>query len=459
MRALAVCALALLLAHPAAPVARASGSSVTLSEVLSSVDQHYPLIRAAVQDREKAEADLLSARGGFDPTLRSGYQAQPSGEYENRHFDVAIEQATPYWGARLFTGYRQGRGSFGPYDEKLLTNSEGELRAGAQVPILRGGATDERRARLASGERALEASEASLELQKIESRRQATFRYVEWLAAGERLAIARSLVQLANDRDRALEARVRRGDAARIERTDNQRSVIQRDAGLISAIRGLERAALELSIFLRDAQGRPRVPHFDELPAKGLELPRAIPEARPALHPEISRIRAQIEQNEVERRLARNAILPRLDAELSVSKDYGAGSLRKGITEYRAGLQLEVPLLFRSARGRFEGTEAQRVKLEAQQVLARDRVRMALADSLQAMEAARRRVEMTRKEVELATEVEEAERIKFRHGDSNVLTVNLREQATADAKVRAVDALADFHRAWADYQASNFETD
>ena len=50
--------------------------------------------------------------------------------------------------------------------------------------------------------------------------------------------------------------------------------------------------------------------------------------------------------------------------------------------------------------------------------------------------------------------MEAAERRKFDLGDSNLLLVNLREQATADAATTEVDAHLNYFDAQADYRAA-----
>ena len=47
------------------------GLPLQLDEVLDSVDKNYPPLLATLQDRSIAEADLLSAQGRFDLTLRA----------------------------------------------------------------------------------------------------------------------------------------------------------------------------------------------------------------------------------------------------------------------------------------------------------------------------------------------------------------------------------------------------
>lgn len=54
-------------------------------------------------------------------------------------------------------------------------------------------------------------------------------------------------------------------------------------------------------------------------------------------------------------------------------------------------------------------------------------------------------------------DLEQAERVRFEQGDSNLLTVNIREQQTAEAELREIEALFDFHRAVADLRAARGE--
>ena len=77
-----------------------------------------------------------------------------------------------------------------------------------------------------------------------------------------------------------------------------------------------------------------------------------------------------------------------------------------------------------------------------------------MRDALSALRAARTRVQVARRELEVARRLEAAERSRFELGEGTLLLVNLREQASTEAALREVDALADFHRAMASYRAA-----
>lgn len=455
----------LLLAVFTAFAGAAVAEPLRLDEVVSSVERHFPLIDAARKDQRIADAELLAAQGAFDPTVRTRLDGAPLGYYQNGRFDLMLDAPTPLWGTSLFGGYRASFGKFADYDGKLETNQYGELRAGIAIPLLRNGATDRRRAGITRAQLGVPLSATGLKQAQLDAVRTASFRYFEWVATGQRLRVARRLLELAEARDVANEDRVQRGDLSRIDRVDNQRSVVSRRGAVVSAERALQAAAIELSIYLRDERGEPQLPDASRLPAE-LPPPEPTVEAQgPASsdtaastalrnRPEVERLRLQREQLRIELDLAKNQMLPAIDLLAQVSQDFGPGSATRSPTVIEGGVSLDLPTLNRGARGRRQAAEAAMSRLDAQARLIRDRIRAELADVLSAIAAAGQRVRIAQEEVRLAREVEEAERVRFSLGDGNILFVNLREQATVEAALREIDALLDYHRAQAAYRAA-----
>ena len=443
-------------AHPA---------KTTLSEndVLRSAAASFPGITASKQDVSSAAADTLSANGGFDINWRTRASGFGEGYYLNRRLDTVIEKPTSVWGTSFFAGYRLGAGEFPVYDGKLDTQSGGEIRAGIELPLLRNGPVDRRRANLWRAEAGEKAAKYSLDTQVIDVTRTASQRYWDWLAAEHKLRITEDLLGYALDRDEQIKKRATHGDIPRIEMDENARAILQRRSQAVSARRSRDQMALELSLYLRDSNGRPRLPTPEEAPE---HFPPAIlpPQVKDTLEtltgqaqksrPDVVRIAVLQEQNDVEFRWARNQVLPRLDALVTVSKDLGRPEKTMQPTELEGALVLEIPLQIRTASGRMDAANANRLKLEAQERLAKDRVANEVRDAIIAMRAAHERVALTAQEVAVALKLQKAELIRFRNGDSSLLFVNIREQATADARLKEVEALQDHFKALASYHAA-----
>ncbi|MFO0676563.1 MAG: TolC family protein [Polyangiaceae bacterium] len=141
-----------------------------------------------------------------------------------------VEKPTSLWGVSGFAGWKYGRGDFATYNGSQQTLEYGEVRAGVNVPIWRNGPIDRRRANLARAELGQDIAALSVKDQRIQVRRAATHRYWAWVAAGAKVAIAKDLLAIVEDRDAGLATRVERGDLPKIERTDNARAIEQRRA-------------------------------------------------------------------------------------------------------------------------------------------------------------------------------------------------------------------------------------
>jgi outer membrane protein TolC len=432
-----------------------------LDEVLRSVDRAFPLIAAASHDQDEAEGALLSAEGGFDPVVKASGTYEPIGGYPKQYFSAGVEQPTPVWGTTVFAGYRYGSGLYPVYDRKLETNELGEVRGGVKVPLWRDGPIDRRRASIRQAELAVSLAKLSVQQQRIEARRVAALRYFDWVAAGQRLDIVRSWLKLAAERDVGLAARAERGDIPAIERTENQRTILQRQIALIAAERELAQAGLELSLFLRDDNGRSRVPSPLRLPSK-LPRPAAIPtasaereEARAlAERPDLKRFQLARERSRIDAELASNQQNPAVDLTVFGARQFGDGDPARGETVVGASLSLELPVLNRVQNGREQSANAAVARTDEQTRFARDRAVADVRSSLVAMETSRQRAAMAGAELRLATELAEAELRRFELGEGNLLLVNLREQAYAEAALREADASADYHRAVVNFRAT-----
>ena len=138
---------------------------------------------------------------------------------------------------------------------------------------------------------------------------------------------------------------------------------------------------------------------------------------------------------------------------LAFSKDLGEGSYTRTPPVLEGNILIDIPIPNRTAKGRLGVAEAAIARLQAQAQLIRDRIRAEVQDVQSLLQAAEQRTAVAQAELELSQKVEEAERQRFELGDSTLVFVNLREQATAEAALREIDARLDYHRARAVYRA------
>lgn len=443
-------------------VAPKTETVLTLEAVTEAALLSFPGLIAAEQRKAAAGGDQLAAEGGFDTALKLQSRWSIAGLYENRNYDVSIEQPTGLWGTTFFGGWRRGTGDYPVYEGKSQTASDGEFRAGINVPLWRNGPIDRRRASLAQAELAQLIAGHDYDAALLELKRVVAQRYWDWVFAGRRLAVARELLSISERRDGGLRERIAAGDAAAIEGADNRRTLLERRERLIAAERMLEQTAIQLSLYWRDAEGEPRLPGPEQLPEA---FPEAVPPAlddiqatiEEARHrrPELQRLERQRKQAEIERDLAQNQQAPGVDIALMGAQDFGTGTSKLiNREEMYAGVTIDLPLQRRVAKGRTQTAEANIQRFAADIRMASDRIGAEVRDAWSALRAARQRIAVVREQREAARQLAEAERARFDLGDSTLLVVDLRELTNGDAAIAEAEAMSAFFKALADYRAA-----
>ncbi len=457
--------LLILLAPPAAAAQTEAAQpnqnqTLDLDAVLRSTEQHYPPLLAALRDIETAHANLMTARGSFDTKLNLKAGIDRFGFYENERIDVGLEQALQWWGAKVYTGWRTGQGGFAAYDGLLETRDGGEFRAGIKLPLLRDRAIDESRADLQKGQLGVVIAERSVDEQRLLVRRLATSAYWKWLAAGLKLGVARSVLDLALTRDDLVRESVAAGALASVEILDNQRAILSRRATVLEEEQKLRQAAIYLSLFYRDGQGRPLVPTEAQLPAAfpGAQVfapDRVAGDLEEALarRPELRRLRAETDQVRLDEQLANNLRLPSLDLSLAGMSESGTNKdVKRGPDGVKVGLAFKFPVQQRKARGKQLKTDAKLGQLAQKERFLMDKIGVEVREAALAVVLSYEKAELLRQEVALARELQALEKERYELGDSNLFTVNLREEAAEKAEKRRLSTMAEYYLALAMYQ-------
>lgn len=437
-------------AQPTAPL--------TLAEVLDSVNSTHPKAEIADINVRKAEGKVLSASGGWDPSLSVSGRWLPLGYYEYGQLDVSVKQATPLWGLGIYGGYRAGLGDFPVYKGELQTLNAGELRVGVDLPLWRDRAIDEQRAGVASSEALLGAVECKRATTDLDLERDAALAYWRWVATGLEVAIQRELLTVAEQRDQALRDQAQLGSVAQIVVVDNARLMLGRKAELVNAKLDFAQAGVKLSLYFRDTKSKPVRPNDNRLPKQiadlgdarinyGLDLASAL-----GSRPELCELRRAREAARVELQLAQNQVAPQVNAQAFVARDLGDGPTELRPTDFGVGVTLSMPLGLRKARGQSRSAEAELASIDAKLRGLADQITAEFQLLLVELRAAAEQVELAQELFEVAKDLAAAERERFAQGASDLVVVNLRETAAADAGRQYIEAKAELQSTWAKYR-------
>lgn len=438
--------------------------TLQLEDVIASVYRAYPLLDAALRQRDIAAGNQLAAAGAFDVKITAGAEDQPLGFYETYRHNIKISQPL-YSGGEAFGMYRVGRGDFEPWYLNRQTNAGGEFKAGVSVPLSRNRSIDERRAAVWNTTYGRQLVEFEIQAELIDFVLQSSYAYWDWVAAGAKHQIAESLLDLARERNAGIERQVELGDKEPPVLQDNRRLIVSREAKLIEAGRKVQQTAVKLSLYYRAGDGRPEIPGPGQIP----EFPAPEPVFEASIdgdievaldrRPELRVLNLMHRQLEVDYAQAHNEFRPAVDAILTGSQDVGAPTSFKQYKspfELEAGLVIDLAVQRRKARGKMGAVQGKLAQLNAKRRITQDKIATEVQATYAALVAARERVVRARESVVLADQMAVIERRKFEVGEgtSDLFTVNLREQQAAEAAEVLVDTLLEAFRAQADYRAA-----
>ena len=434
-----------------------------LAEVINSVEASFPVVRAAMMEAAVAEGKQLSTRGAFDLKLEAITLNMPQGFYQNYRQGVKAEQPTLN-GGTVYGMYRIGDGSFQPWYGERETNEGGEFKVGAALPLLRGRAIDERRAEILKADLQRAMVDPGVQQEVLFAVQAASNVYWSWIAAGKARDVTRNLLDVAIQRNNAIKRQVELGNLPITEQQQNERLIASREAKLIEAERKLQAAAIKLSLFLRDTQGRPVVPvptllPEDLPPVAVINLDDFQQQVDVALRqrPELRGLALLRQTVEVDLRQGENELLPNLSAVIEASKDVGGATSSKGDKtpfELEAGFLFDVPLQRSKARGKIQSAEGKLSQLSLKQQYQANKIIAEVQDAMSARLAAYERLQRTRTSVELAKKLVAAEYRSFELGNSDVLRIAIQEGAELDAQILEIEALRDYFQAEADFRAA-----
>ena len=435
---------------------------ISLENVVDSIHDSFPLLEAAYQQIQVATGNQLAAQGAFDTKISASSESNPLGFYETYRHKAGIYQPLTN-GGELFGGYRIGRGSYEPWYLERQTNDGGEIAAGLTLPLMRNREIDARRAERWRAEYDQQIALPEIQAQLLRYVRDGSIIYWQWIKAGQKQAIGKRALDLALSRNEQIRRKVEVGDLAPPALDDNQRAIAKRRSKLITLEQELSQYAIKLSMYLRTGQGEIVIPDESQvadfpspLEVNDIDFKRDI-ESAISTRPELKTLELENQKLRIDLAQARNDFLPSVDAQLIGSQDLGeptSAKRDKSEFELQARVIFEMPVQRRKAMGKTQAISAKIAQNEAKIRFMQEKVRIELGVAHAALKGALARLDQARESKRLAESLAMTEGRKLELGETDLLTVALRETMAIEAAESEVDAFFDFYSAQADYEAA-----
>ncbi len=446
---------------------RCAGEVLTPDTLIDQVRAHHPVMLQARLTAARAEAERLEKQGAFDARLKGGVRYR---RYNSSSAVGAVQKVLESsfsvdflsrYGIGVSTGFKRAAGDI--KTPVSPTGEGGEYFLELTIPLLRNLGENPKAA--AESQAFLKEALARLKLRRTELKllQDALKHYWTWVGARHKLAVEERLLQLARERLTAIENKIRSGLLPRIDRVEADREVQRRLGRVHKARRGLQKSAYALSLFLwREGLQPDAVPTPAQAPSP-MPVPRPFPAERvesgklTALtrRPELRVLKLAQDIAAIDRELARNQLLPRLDLVLRQGWQTGTDAIEGPVI--KAGVRLELPVLRRGAKGRLRQALLDLANLNAQEKQTLRRILIEIQDWASAIQAAYDRYLAARDELRLARALERGEKKAFELGDSTLFLVNRRERASGEANVKLIDVMVEYHQAVAGFLAATAE--
>ena len=442
---------------------------LSAEQVLASSSRHFPRVLQSLAMRRAASAKTVEAQGAFDLVFAADGFSRLSGFYDGTAVEGTAKQRLRGFGSSVYAGYKLSDGSFPIYEDINFTNSGGAFKLGVLFSLMRDRDIDAERFRETDSLLELQQAEFDVLLTRIGVQEQAAVAYWRWVAMGRKLKVYEELLRIAIDRQKGLEEQVRRGARAQIFMTENLQNITGRQIFVTNARRDLEIAANALSLYYREADGRPKLVDEVQLPPGAkinevydLAIPdeTTIPQAL-AQRPELALLRTAIERQRNRIALAENNLKPRLDLNMEVQEGLGGiaeGGPSRDSTDTIVGFTFSVPLQQRAARGKLMRSRAELEAQQQEQQMRYEQIELEVNNLLVELNVSRELLLLAGQEVQQTEIMRVAELRRFESGASDFFLLNIREETAANARIRLLRAELTTRVARANYDAATVNT-
>jgi len=437
------------------------------TEVFSFLDfqeiilKNHPVIKQANLYLDDANAEMMQARGQFDPKVATTFdrKALDGKDYYNRFESVL--KVPIYSGIELKGGYERNTGT-----RLFPEESAGLIFSGVSVPLGQGLLIDARRNTLLQAR--LLNNIAQAERQKIINKFifSAAKDYWEWYLSYQKLKLNQEAYQMAEDRFKLLSERAKIGEIATIDSVEAAITVQDRQVILEQSKLEFQNGALAISNYLWNKSEQPLELDANLIPQT--INPMAIERQKvddilrnmEQNHPEIAKIILKQKQLQIEEKFRIEMLKPKFDVNFNLLRMPSAfqkeGSVASGflLNNHKFGINFEMPILLRKERGKLQSVRIKQLQTTFEKDIVGRELKIAV-------ESAYNEVVNLAKQIEfqiIANANQEkllaAERQKFLIGESTIFLINTRETKLIDMKTKLENLKSKYEKAKATLQYS-----
>ena len=436
--------LAFLFCGFAVTAQNSSSKEFTYTEFLGYVKKYHPLVKSANLEINKAQANLMMARGGFDPKIEVDFSKKQFKDTEYYSILNSSFKIPTWYGIEIKAGFDNNEGVY--LNPENTVPNQGLTSLGVTVPLGQGLFINQRMADVRKAKMQMQLSQAERKLQAIAVLYDASIAYFNWKKNYSEVALYQEYNANAQIRFKGIQSLITQGDKPAIDSVEAGIIVKNRALSLEDSMLKLIKSKLELENFIWLENNIPLELSDDLIPEILLEY--TIQETLRTNdllntdftitnHPKINALQSKIDMLNVEKKLKANMLLPKIDIGYSYLAEPSYIDNYK-FQDYKIGLDFYFPLFLRKERG---GLKLAKYKVQESEFIL-DLEKVQLTNKINAQ-----KIEITSllKQKELIkglmqdnrTMLTSEERL-FSFGESSLFLINTRENNLVSAQLARI---------------------
>ncbi len=420
---------------------------------LSQVKQNHPLFKKANLYPAMADAQLLAARGAFDPQLNYEKTAKRLSGTNYYQYDDGGVVANTNSPLKFKAGYEK---STGIYIDPQRTDGVASY-LGVSLPLLQGLITDKKRTELAKARIGLNLNAAERDILVNETLLDAYNAYTDWAAMYLQKVTVDSFVQISLNRIQLTRVLFDGGDRSRADTVEAYTQYQSYKIAAAEAAQAYVKATLQLANFLWSDDREPVLPAPGVYPDTAILSARVLPPgfaddavALSLQNPSVSYYNFKIRQKVAERRLAFQNILPVLDVQANIlSKEYfrfkGVNNLYLN-NNYKFGINFAFPIFMREGRGKLRSVKLEISALEFDMQNKRRILENKMLTYRNAAANIAEQLNLNQLQQQQFNYLLGIELLRFREGESSLFLINSRETKLLEARQKSIDLANKFQK-------------
>ena len=426
-------------------------TTFSISQLVNMVLAYHPVVQQAEMVREMANAELLSAKGNFDPKISAGYDLKNLKDTE--YWDILnTTLKVPTWiPIDPKVTFLRSEGQYVSEEDFIDPGSSGanrQVTAGVAIPLGKGLFIDERRATVKQAR--IYQSIATAEQTKMVNKILFTAikDYWEWQLAYQEVLLLEQSVDIAQELYERLVLDFQFGEAAPVDTIQAMINYQTRQVEYEEVKFHYIKSQLRLAVHLWSAEGLPLgfqdgvVPDtlstFGAIPSEA-GLMDMVTWAR-VFHPEIQKLQGKGSQLEVEQRWNRETLKPQLDFNYSFIDapitPQGESAPIDFNDNYKLGLDFSFPIFLRKERGKLQKT---RLKIVSND-LELQRSKLAIENQLRTSYAELQMADRNARNYELMADnynrLVQAELFNLETGESDLFKFNIQQDKYINSRLK-----------------------